>query len=368
MNGCIPPDGDTDPMSDPQAILAAAGRYHDPLIGKTLAEAGAGLNMDGAVLRVILGFPAAGYRAALAAALRAHLAEAGAGGVEVTVDWEIRAGAVQKGLQTLPGVKNILAVASGKGGVGKSTVAVNLALALRAEGAQVGILDADLYGPSQPLMLGTHDKPTSPDGRRMNPIRAHGLQAMSIGFLMQSDAQPTIWRGPMATQALWQLLTETVWEALDYLVVDMPPGTGDIQLSLSQKVPVAGSVIVTTPQDIALLDARKGLEMFRKVGIPVLGIVENMSIHVCSKCGHEEHIFGSGGGERLAHDGGTELLGSLPLDIRIREQADSGNPTVAQDPGSPLALRYRDIARLTAARLAYGAAANVAFPTIEISD
>jgi ATP-binding protein involved in chromosome partitioning len=355
-------------MSDPQAILAAAGRYHDPLVGKTLADAGVGLSMDGVRLRVTLGFPAAGYRAAMTAALRAHLAAAGLGAVEVALEWDVRAGAVQKGLQSLAGVKNVLAVASGKGGVGKSTVAVNFALGLQAEGARVGILDADLYGPSQPTMLGSQDKPTSPDGRRMNPIRAHGLQAMSIGFLMQSDAQPTIWRGPMATQALWQLLTETVWDSLDYLVVDMPPGTGDIQLSLSQKVPVAGSVIVTTPQDIALLDARKGLEMFRKVGIPVLGVVENMSTHICSACGHEEHIFGAGGGQRLAAAAGTELLGSVPLDIRIRELADSGNPTVAADPDSPLALRYRDIARLAAARLAYGSAADLAFPAIEIVD
>ncbi len=289
--------------------------------------------------------------------------------MEVSVSWRIVPHAVQKGLQPLPGVKHVIAVASGKGGVGKSTVAANLALALQAEGARVGILDADLYGPSQPLMLGTsREKPTSPDGRRMNPIAAHGLQAMSIGFLLDSDAQPTIWRGPMATQALWQLLTETVWDDLDYLVVDMPPGTGDIQLSLSQKVPVAGSVVVTTPQDVALLDARKGLEMFRKVGIPVLGIVENMSTHVCSNCGHEEAIFGSGGGERLARDAGTELLGMLPLDIRIRQHADSGNPTVAADPESALAHRYRDIARLAAARLAYGEAADAGFPSIATAD
>jgi ATP-binding protein involved in chromosome partitioning len=286
--------------------------------------------------------------------------------LEVMVDWQIVPRAVQKGLQPLPGVKNVIAVASGKGGVGKSTVAVNFALALQAEGARVGILDADVYGPSQPMMLGSRERPSSPDGRRMHPIRAHGLQAMSIGFLIDSEAQPTIWRGPMATQALWQLLTETAWEDLDYLVVDMPPGTGDIQLSLSQKVPVAGSLVVTTPQDVALLDARKGLEMFRKVGIPVLGIVENMSTHICTQCGHEEAIFGSGGGERLARDAGTELLGQLPLDIRIRQQADSGNPTVAADPESALSHRYRDIARLAAARLAYGEAADTGFPSIAV--
>jgi ATP-binding protein involved in chromosome partitioning len=247
-------------------------------------------------------------------------------------------------------------------------VSVNFALALAAEGARVGILDADLYGPSQPLMLGTRQRPTSPDGRRMHPVLAHGLQAMSIGFLIDVESQPTIWRGPMATQALQQLLTETVWDDLDYLVIDMPPGTGDIQLSLSQRVPVAGSVIVTTPQDIALLDARKGLEMFRKVGIPVLGVVENMSTHVCSSCGHEEAIFGSGGGARLAHEAGAELLGQIPLDIRIRRQADGGNPTVAAEPGSPLAVRYRDIARLAAARLAYGPVDAAGFPDISIAE
>ena len=361
-------------MSDQALLEAALGGTVDPLLGRDLQSAGVtrSLSLDGNRVRVRLelGFPAAGHRSALAAAVQLQLLAAKPGlAVEVVVDWDIQPHAVQKGLQPLPGVKNVIAVASGKGGVGKSTVAVNLALALQAEGARVGILDADLYGPSQPLMLGTsREKPTSPDGRRMNPISAHGLQAMSIGYLLDSEAQPTIWRGPMATQALWQLLTETAWDALDYLVVDMPPGTGDIQLSLSQKVPVAGSVVVTTPQDVALLDARKGLEMFRKVGIPVLGIVENMSTHVCSHCGHEEAIFGAGGGEKLARAAGSELLGQLPLDIRIRQQADSGNPTVAADPDSPLAQRYRDIARLAAARLAYGEAADAGFPSIAISD
>jgi ATP-binding protein involved in chromosome partitioning len=360
-------------MSDQDLLEAALGGYVDPLLGRDLQSAGVArrLQLDGNRARVhlTLGFPAAGYRAELAAQLQQHLAAARPGlTVELDLDWDIGAQAVQKGLQPLPGVKNILAVASGKGGVGKSTVAVNLALALQAEGARVGILDADLYGPSQPLMLGSRERPGSPDGRRMYPIQAHGLQAMSIGFLIDSEAQPTIWRGPMATQALWQLLTETAWDALDYLVVDMPPGTGDIQLSLSQKVPVAGSVVVTTPQDVALLDARKGLEMFRKVGIPVLGIVENMSTHVCSNCGHEEAIFGAGGGEKLAREAGSELLGQLPLDIRIRRQADSGNPTVAAEPEGALAKRYRDIARLAAARLAYGEAAAAGFPSIAITE
>ena len=268
--------------------------------------------------------------------------------------------------KALPEIRHIIAVASGKGGVGKSTVAVNLALALKTEGARVGILDADIYGPSQPLMLGSKDRPTSPDGKRMNPILAHGLQAMSIGFLID-DQQPMVWRGPMVTQALQQLLTETVWSDLDYLVIDLPPGTGDIQLTLSQRIPVSGAVIVTTPQDIALLDARKAIEMFRKVEIDVLGVVENMSTHVCSQCGHEEAIFGTGGGARLAQQYGVELLGQLPLDIRIREQADGGKPTVAADPESDLAKRYRDIARKAATRLVSGAPAGT-FPTIEITE
>ncbi|MBX6419691.1 MAG: iron-sulfur cluster carrier protein ApbC [Nevskia sp.] len=351
---------------DSQKILEAAADYFDPLLGRKLGEAGVELRLAGSKLQVRLGFPASGHRQALAAALREHLRTTAAD-VDVVVDWAVAPQAVQKGLQPLPGVKNILAVASGKGGVGKSTVAVNLALALAAEGARAGILDADVYGPSQPIMLGTRQRPSSPDRKHLHPVRAHGLQAMSLGFLIESEAQPAVWRGPMATQALTQMLNDTLWEDLDYLVIDLPPGTGDIQLSLAQRVPVAGSLIVTTPQDIALLDARKGLEMFRKVGIPVLGIVENMSTHVCSRCGHEEAIFGAGGGEKLAREAGTELLGQIPLDIRIREQADGGHPTVSAEPDSPLARRYREIARKAAARLAYGEPAG-AFPTIEIVD
>ena len=358
-------------MSSSAAVLAALSSFVEPLIGSDLAGAGVPIEVDTNARRATLtfGFHLGDYRAELLAALQQHLA-AVLPGVNIAIELrtQVSAQAVQKNLQPLPGVKNILAVASGKGGVGKSTTSVNLALALQADGARVGLLDADVYGPSQPLMLGSKERPTSPDGKRMRPILAHGLQAMSIGFLMDSDSQPAIWRGPMATQALWQLLTETMWDDLDYLVVDLPPGTGDIQLSLSQKFPVAGSVIVTTPQDIALLDARKGLEMFRKVGIPVLGVIENMSTHICSNCGHEEAVFGSGGGDRLSRDAGTELLGSLPLDIRIRQQADSGTPTVAADPGGALAQRYRQIARLAAARLAYGAAAKLSFPTISSVD
>jgi ATP-binding protein involved in chromosome partitioning len=268
----------------------------------------------------------------------------------------------------LPEVRNIIAVASGKGGVGKSTTAVNLALALQAEGATVGVLDADIYGPSIPKMLGLTGRPDSPDGKSIEPKWNHGLQAMSIGLLVGEDT-PMIWRGPMVTQALQQLLNDTRWQGLDYLVIDLPPGTGDIQLTLSQRVPVSGAVIVTTPQDIATLDARKALQMFAKVEVPVLGIVENMAVHLCSNCGHAEHVFGAGGGERMAAQYDVPLLGSLPLDIRIREQADSGLPTVAADPGSPLSLAYRDIARRTAARLSLQARNKaIAFPNIVIQN
>src|SRR5918998_1410721 len=258
---------------------------------------------------------------------------------------------VQRGVKLIPGVRNIIAVASGKGGVGKSTTAVNLALALAAEGATVGVLDADIHGPSQPMMLGISGRPQSSDGKKLEPMEGHGLQAMSIGFLIDTES-PMDWRGPMVTQALEQLLKETSWRDIDYLVVDLPPSTGDIQLTLAQRVPVTGAVIVTTPQDIALIDARKGLKMFEKVGIPILGIVENMSLHICSHCGHEEPIFGTGGGERMGKDYNVELLGALPLDIKIREQADSGKPTVVSDPDGPIAEIYRKIARRCAVKIA----------------
>jgi ATP-binding protein involved in chromosome partitioning len=258
--------------------------------------------------------------------------------------------APQGELKPLPQVRNIIAVGSGKGGVGKSTVAVNLALALAAEGASVGVLDADIYGPSVPMMLGLSGRPDSPDGKSIEPMRAHGLQAMSIGLLVDQDT-PMIWRGPMATSALTQLLNETRWDALDYLVVDLPPGTGDIQLTMAQKIPVAGAVIVTTPQDIATLDARKALKMFEKLGIAVLGLVENMAVHVCSNCGHAEHVFGEGGGERMAEQYGVPLLGSLPLDAAIREQGDAGTPVVAARPDSPLAAQWRAVAARLVAEL-----------------
>jgi len=275
---------------------------------------------------------------------------------------------VQKGVKTIDGIKNIIAVASGKGGVGKSTTAVNLALALSAEGAKVGILDADIYGPSQPRMLGVHGKPESKDGKTLEPMMSYDLEAMSIGFLVDEET-PMIWRGPMVTQALQQLLNDTNWGELDYLVIDLPPGTGDIQLTLAQQIPVSGAVIVTTPQDIALLDARKGLKMFEKVEVPVLGIVENMSIHICSNCGHEEHIFGQGGGQSMSDQYDVDFLGALPLDIRIREETDSGKPTVVAEPDSRIAQIYRDIARRTAAKLSMQAKNYAAkFPSIVIQN
>ncbi|AXQ28445.1 iron-sulfur cluster carrier protein ApbC [Solimonas sp. K1W22B-7] len=354
----------------PDAIAAVLDRYVHPLIGRSLMAAGAVRRIEAGrqpAIDLEIGFPAAGLRESLAAAVRGEVKKALGVEPEVRISWKILSQAVQKNLQPMAGIRNIIAVASGKGGVGKSTVAVNLALALQAEGARVGILDADIYGPSQPLMLGSRDRPQSPDGKHMYPIVAHGLQAMSIGFLIPQDDQPMIWRGPMIIQALNQLLTETRWDDLDYLVIDLPPGTGDIQLSLSQRVPVSGAVIVTTPQDIALLDARKGLQMFRKVGVPVLGVVENMSVFCCPNCGHNTPVFGEGGGARMAQDYGVELLGRLPLDMRIRQQADSGTPTVAADPESDLSQLYRDIARRAAAGLAYGTADD-AFPTIEVTD
>ena len=328
-----------------------------PGIGRSIAEVGrvlAANQPDGRIeAKIELGFPAASrhdeYRAQIAAAVGA---EFGAAEVEIELSTRIVAHGVQRNLKPLPNVRNVIAVASGKGGVGKSTVAVNMALALAADGAAVGLLDADIYGPSQPHMVGlAGTQPQSDDGKTMQPLEAHGLQVMSIGFLIDAD-QPMIWRGPMVTSALNQLLQQTRWDDLDYLIVDMPPGTGDIQLTLSQQVPVSGAVIVTTPQDIALLDARKGLQMFRKVSVPVLGIVENMSTHVCTNCGHEEPLFGSGGGAQMAADYEVELLGALPLDLRIREQTDSGNPSVVAEPDEAPANAYRATARRMAARLA----------------
>jgi len=342
---------------DRAQVDAALAAVVDPNTGRPYAAnkgvRNVAIDGDAVALDVVLGYPARSQhddvRARIADALKAV---PGVRDARVAVSQDIVAHTVQRGVKLLPNVKNIVAVASGKGGVGKSTTAVNLALALASEGASVGILDADIYGPSLPTMLGIHgQRPESPDNQSMNPLVGHGLQANSIGFLIEED-NPMVWRGPMATSALEQLLRQTNWRELDYLIVDMPPGTGDIQLTLAQRVPVTGAVIVTTPQDIALLDAKKGLKMFEKVGIPILGIVENMSIHVCSNCGHEEHIFGAGGAARMAQDYGVNVLGSLPLDIAIRERADSGTPTVVADSEGALARRYREIARGVALAIA----------------
>jgi len=323
-----------------------------------------------AAVRIELGFPAQGIEAQLSADICAHFKQTySLTDTNVEIETKITAHGVQRNLKPLENVRNIIAVASGKGGVGKSTTAVNLALALAGEGASVGSLDADIYGPSIPLMLGVAGQtPGSDDGQSLNPLEAHGLQVMSIGFLIEAD-QPMVWRGPMVTQALNQMLQQTRWSDLDYLIVDMPPGTGDIQLTLSQQVPVSGAVIVTTPQDIALLDARKGLQMFRKVAVPVLGIVENMSTHICTNCGHEEPLFGSGGGAQMAADYEVELLGQLPLDLRIREQTDSGQPSVIAEPDGTPAEAYRQTARRMAARLAtQGKDYSSKFPKIVVED
>jgi len=315
-----------------------------------------------------LGYPAKSQVEALRKALiAAARGVAGVANVSVNVVSKIVPHAVQRGVQLLPNVKNIVAVASGKGGVGKSTTAVNLALALAAEGARVGILDADIYGPSQPMMMGIEGRPESADGKTMEPMENYGVQVMSIGFLVEAD-NPMIWRGPMATQALEQLLRQTRWGELDYLIVDMPPGTGDIQLTLSQRVPLTGAVIVTTPQDIALLDAKKGIKMFEKVGVPILGIVENMAVHVCEKCGHVEHIFGEEGGKRLAAEYQMDYLGALPLNMSIRVQADSGRPTVVSDPDGEIAGLYKRLARQVAVKIAQRAKDfSAKFPTISVS-
>jgi ATP-binding protein involved in chromosome partitioning len=316
-----------------------------------------------------LGYPAASQIEALRTQLIAAVrAVEGVGNVSVSVTSRVIAHAVQRGVQLLPGVRNIIAVASGKGGVGKSTTAVNLALALAAEGARVGIVDADIYGPSQPALLGISGaRPESLDGKSMEPLVGHGIQVMSIGFLVDND-QAMIWRGPMATQALEQLLRQTNWQDLDYLIVDMPPGTGDIQLTLAQKVPVTGAVIVTTPQDIALLDAKKGLKMFEKVSVPILGVLENMAVYCCPNCGHTEHIFGADGGKRMAAEYGIDYLGALPLNLSIRAQADAGCPTVVAEPDGEITALYKTVARRVAIKIAETAKDYSAkFPTITVS-
>ncbi|OYT90224.1 MAG: Fe-S-binding ATPase [Burkholderiales bacterium PBB3] len=355
-----------------QQILSALQGVVDPNTGRDFVTSKCVRNVsvsEGDVsFDVELGYPAksqiAGFRKALVDAAKTV---AGVDNVSVQITTKVLAHAVQRGVQLLPGVKNIVAVASGKGGVGKSTTAVNLALALAEEGARVGILDADIYGPSVPMMMGIEGRPESADGKTMEPMENYGLQVMSIGFLVAKD-EAMIWRGPMATQALDQLLRQTNWKDLDYLIVDLPPGTGDIQLTLSQRVPMTGAVIVTTPQDIALLDAKKGIKMFEKVGVPILGIVENMAVHVCSNCGHMEHIFGADGGKRMAADYNMDYLGALPLSMQIRVQADSGAPTVVSDPGSEVALLYKAVARKVAVSIAAkNKDFSSKFPTISIS-
>ncbi len=360
----------TSPDSPP--LLAALATVPAPDAGQDLVSAKAvrQARLEGgrATLAIELGYPARSQEPALRQAVEAAARSVdGVTSVEVRVTTQVVAHAVQRGVPLLPGVKNIVAVASGKGGVGKSTTAANLALALAAEGARVGLLDADIYGPSQPMMMGITGRPSSEDGKTMEPMENHGVQVMSIGFLVNPD-QAMIWRGPMATQALDQLLRQTRWHDLDYLIVDMPPGTGDIQLTLSQRVPLTGAVIVTTPQDIALLDARKGVAMFDKVGVTILGLIENMAAHVCSNCGHVEHIFGEGGGQRYAAERGVDYLGALPLDIAIRLQADGGRPTVVADPDGPVAGQYKAIARQLAVRIAARARDfSSKFPTITVS-
>jgi len=339
-----------------QQVQDALRELTDPNTRKDYVSSKSARNIkvdgDRVAVEILLGYPAKSQIEPIRREVAAKLKSIpGVASANVDVTMKIVSHAVQRGVKLVPGVRNIIAVASGKGGVGKSTTAVNLALALAAEGASVGVLDADIYGPSQPMMLGIAGRPESKDGKHLEPMEGHGIQAMSIGFLIDTET-PMVWRGPMVTQALEQLVNETKWRDVDYLVVDLPPGTGDIQLTLAQRVPVTGAVIITTPQDIALIDARKGLKMFEKVGIPILGIVENMSLHICSNCGHEERIFGAGGGERMGRDYGVELLGALPLDIQIREQADSGKPTVVADPDGRVAQIYKQIARRVAVKIA----------------
>lgn len=357
---------------DQQALLNALQTVTDPNTGQDFVTSKALKNLqvnEGDVaFDVELGYPAKSqmpaFRKDLIAAARSV---PGVENVSVNLTTKITAHAVQRGVQLLPNVKNIVAVASGKGGVGKSTTAVNLALALAAEGARVGILDADIYGPSQPMMMGVEGRPESVDGQTMEPMENYGVQVISIGFLVDKD-EAMIWRGPMATQALEQLLRQTNWKDLDYLIVDMPPGTGDIQLTLSQRVPMTGAVIVTTPQDIALLDARKGIKMFEKVGVPILGLVENMAVYVCPNCGHSEHIFGADGGKNMAAEQGMNYLGALPLNMSIRVQADSGMPSVVADPEGEIAALYKTMARKLAITIAAKAKDfSSKFPSIKVS-
>ena len=356
-----------------EQVETAIKQYIDPCLQTDLVSAKCIKNIaidgDKAVVDVVLGFPAKGHEAELVSKVEEQVSAIdGVVSVTVNVSSKIEPHTAQKGVKPIQGVKNIIAIASGKGGVGKSTTAVNLALALKAEGATVGILDADIYGPSQPRMLGVSDKPQSEDGKTLQPLMGHGVQSMSIGYLIEEET-PMIWRGPMVTQALEQLLNDTNWQDVDYLIIDLPPGTGDIQLTLAQKVPVSGALIVTTPQDIALLDARKALKMFEKVDVRVLGIVENMSIHICSECGHEEYIFGQGGGQSMSEEYDVDFVGALPLDIQIRKEVDAGTPTVVADPDGRITQIYREIARRVSAKLSLQAKEfSAKFPNIVIQN
>jgi len=357
-----------------ESVLHALASVKDPYLGVDFVQTKSIKNLvisgNTVAFDLELGYPAKslwnGFQMSLTKAVQS-LPNAAEIKVLINCKTNVVAHAAQTGVQLLPQVKNIIGVASGKGGVGKSTTAANLALALLAEGASVGLLDADIYGPSQPMMMGLSARPQSADGKTMQPLVAHGVQVMSIGFLVDPN-EATIWRGPMATQALEQLLRQTNWNALDYLIIDLPPGTGDIQLTLSQRVPMTGSVIVTTPQDIALIDARKGIRMFEKVGVPILGILENMAVHTCTNCGHTEHIFGDGGGKSMSKDLNVDYLGALPLDMQIRLQADSGTPSVAADPSSVVSEIYKEAARRVAAKVSAKARDfSSKFPSIKIS-
>ena len=336
-------------------IEAVLKEYQCPYMGTDLVNGNTvkdiSVEGDNVSVKVVLGWPAEGIMQAFHENLHAKIVEAYPN-AKVTLDlsYEITPHTVQQSIERIKGIKNIIAVASGKGGVGKSTVAVNLALALQAEGATAAILDADIYGPSIPRMLGLSGRPDSEDGKTLDPKTGHGLQAMSIGLLVEEET-PMIWRGPMVTQALEQLLSDTNWKDVDFLIIDLPPGTGDVQLTLCQKIPLSGAVIVTTPQDISLIDARKGLKMFEKVEVPVLGVIENMSTFICPKCGTTESIFGEGGGEQLATENDVKLLGELPLQKSIREEMDKGTPTVSENPESPVSMVFREIARKMAATL-----------------